>query len=99
MGGVKQKMRSTAALQQIMEEEEEEELSNNTSFTGESSGSLCSSDSMVTDDACSSSTSSLESEMEKKDGLESSGPLYELSSLIAQLPVRCVLFMHGFSIC
>ncbi|KAJ3686430.1 hypothetical protein LUZ61_015594 [Rhynchospora tenuis] len=84
-GGLKQ-VSHTASLQQIMEEEDQ--LSENTTFTGESSGSLFSSNSNVADDACSSSTSSLESQMEKKDELESNGPLYELSSLLTQLPFR-----------
>ncbi|KAJ4782148.1 major centromere autoantigen B-like protein [Rhynchospora pubera] len=86
MEGLKQVMHSAESLQQIMEEEDQ--LSENTTFTGESSGSLCSSNSNVADDACSSSPSSLESQMEKKEELESNGPLYELSSLIAQLPIR-----------
>lgn len=105
MGGLKQMMHSATSLQQIIEEEEEDDddrFSDDTSFTGESSGSLCCSNSIVTDDACSSSSAgSLESEMEKKDGLETNGPLYELSSLIAQLPIRCVLFslMTVFKFC
>ncbi|XP_078176992.1 protein OXIDATIVE STRESS 3-like [Carex rostrata] len=72
---------SAASLQQIMEEEDE--FSESTTFTGESSGSLCSSNSNIADDACSSSPSSLESQMETKNG-----PLYGLSSLVAQLPMR-----------
>ncbi|KAF3333385.1 hypothetical protein FCM35_KLT01076 [Carex littledalei] len=72
---------SAASLQQIMEEEDE--FSESTTVTGESSGSLCSSNYNIADDACSSSPSSLESQMETKNG-----PLYGLSSLIAQLPMR-----------
>lgn len=82
---------SAASLQQIMEEEDE--FSESTTVTGESSGSLCSSNYNIADDACSSSPSSLESQMETKNG-----PLYGLSSLIAQLPMRWVIIYASFSI-
>lgn len=63
------------------------------SISGASSGSLCSSASDLSDHATSSPpdhSSEVSSASPSTLQLDSEGPLYELSSLIAQLPVRCI---------
>jgi hypothetical protein len=66
------------------------------SFSGASSGSLCSSASNVSDDATSSPPghrSEPSSASSSTLHLDAEGPLYELSSLLDELPIRCMFII------